>query len=56
MTTAKPQNAPKLSVLQAKTEEDRHRIYLFRFRTLVQEMGGESVHANHDERTDFRPA
>jgi hypothetical protein len=55
MTTAKPQNAPKLSVLQAKTEEDRHRIYLFRFRTLVQEMGGDSVHADHDERTISDP-
>ena len=55
MTTGKPQNTPRLSVLQAKTEEERHRIYLFRFRTLVQEMGGDSVHANHEDKTVSDP-
>ena len=55
MNTAIPQSAPNLSVLQAKTEEDRHRTYLLRFRTLMQEMEGDSVPANHDERTISAP-
>ena len=55
MTTGRPQNTSKLSVLQAKTEEDRHRISLFRYHTIVQEMGGDSVHADHDERTISDP-
>jgi predicted GNAT family N-acyltransferase len=55
MNTAKPQSAPKLSVLQAKSEEDRHRIYLFRYRTLVQEMGGDSTFADHDTKTISDP-
>ncbi len=55
MELEKPQNTPKLSVLQAKTEEDRHRIYLFRYRTLVQEMGGDSVFAFHDTKTVSDP-
>jgi hypothetical protein len=55
MRTAKPQSAPNLSVLQAKTEEDRHRTYFLGFRTLVQEMESNSVHANHGERTISDP-
>lgn len=55
MAAAQGHQGPKLSVRQAKSDEDRHRIYLFRFRTLVQEMGGDSVHADHDAKTVSDP-
>ncbi|MDA0367521.1 MAG: cyclic nucleotide-binding domain-containing protein [Proteobacteria bacterium] len=55
MSQEKTQNAAKLSVLQAKSEEDRHRIYMFRYRTLVQELGGDSVFAFHDTKTISDP-
>ena len=48
MATRSAKDAPKFAVHVAKTDDDRRRVYAFRYRTLVKEMDGDSVFADHD--------
>ena len=44
---AAAQKSARFKVHAASTDEEKHRVYRFRYETFVEEMGGESVHAEH---------
>ena len=46
MAARSKKDAPNFAVHVAKTDDDRRRVYAFRYRTLVKEMAGDSVFAD----------
>ena len=47
---ASPDKRPKISIHSPQSEQERDRVYGFRYRTLVERQGGSSVHADHEKK------
>ena len=45
------QESARFKVHAARTDEEKLRVYRFRYETLIEEMGGESVHAQSTSKT-----
>ena len=48
---AAAQESARFKVHAARTDEEKHRVYRFRYDTQIEEMGGESVHAESTSKT-----
>ncbi len=48
---AAAEESARFKVHAARTDEEKHRVYRFRYDTLIEEMGTESVHAESVSKT-----